>query len=129
MQIEYLIILLQLIVIGLLIFRREKNDEKAILQEELSKMSKELSQALGESRRESTDNLTSQFRLIFDNLRATSKDQNEALRSFGEIFRANVQDFNILQREKFGELNRRQEELMKSSKKRLKHGLDNLLKW
>jgi DNA recombination protein RmuC len=119
MQIEYLIILLQLIVIGLLIFRRKKNDEKAILQEELAKMSKELSQALGESRRESTDNLTSQFRLIFDNLRATSKDQNEALRSFGEIFRANVQDFNILQREKFGELNRRQEELMKVTELRL----------
>lgn len=119
MQIEYFIILLQLLVISLLLFRRGKNQEKIILQEELAKMSKELNQALAESRRESTDSLTSQFRLIFDNLRATSKDQNEALKSFGELFRTNVQDFNVLQREKFSELNRRQEELMKVTELRL----------
>jgi DNA recombination protein RmuC len=119
MQIEYWIIFSQLILIVFLIFFRGKNQEKVILREELGKMSKELNQALSESRRESTESLTSQFRLIFDNLRATSKDQNEALKSFGELFRSNVQDFNSLQREKFTELNRRQEELMKVTELRL----------
>jgi DNA recombination protein RmuC len=119
MQIEYWIIFSQLILIVFLIFFKGKNQEKVILREELGKMSKELNQALSESRRESTESLTSQFRLIFDNLRATSKDQNEALKSFGELFRSNVQDFNSLQREKFTELNRRQEELMKVTELRL----------
>src|SRR5690606_7751008 len=50
---------------------------------------------------------------------ANSKDQNEALKSFGELFRQNVQEFNTLQREKFSELNRRQEELMKTTELRL----------
>lgn len=122
MQIEYLIfsvLFLQLILISLFFLRKGKDQEKALLQEELARMSKDLNQALADSRRESNESLTSQFRLIFDNLRATSKDQNDALKSFGEVFRTNVQDFNMLQREKFTELNRRQEELMKVTELRL----------
>lgn len=119
MQNEYILIFTQFVVIILLFFRTRKGHDKKIQQEELTKMSKELNQAMAESRREFTDSLTSQFRLIFDNLRATSKDQNEALKTFGELFRTNVQDFNTLQREKFNELNRRQEELMKLTELRL----------
>lgn len=82
-------------------------------------MNVELDSALVRARKESNENLTNQFQLVFNFLRSSSKDQNEALKSFGEVFRNNVQDFNNLQREKFSELNRRQEELMKSTELRL----------
>ena len=122
MPIDYLIILVLILqVIILFVFFQRKNtyQEKAFLQAELSRMSKELEVALAQSRREASENLTNQFQLVFNSIRANSKDQNEALKSFGEVFRQNVQEFNTLQREKFTELNRRQEELMKTTEVRL----------
>lgn len=122
MPIEYLIILviiLQVIFLVLFFLRKNNDQEKAFLQTELARMSKELEIALAQSRREASENLTNQFQLVFNSIRANSKDQNEALKSFGEVFRQNVQEFNTLQREKFTELNRRQEELMKTTEVRL----------
>jgi DNA recombination protein RmuC len=115
----YLVIILQLGLILFLIFGRKNGNEKELLAHELARMTKELDSALAQARKESNENLTNQFQLVFNFLRASSKDQNEALKSFGEVFRQNVQDFNNLQREKFSELNRRQEELMKSTELRL----------
>jgi len=115
----YLVIGLQLVLLLFLIFRKKTGNEKELLAQELARMSKELDSALAQTRKESNENLTNQFQLVFNFLRASSKDQNEALKSFGEVFRQNVQDFNNLQREKFSELNRRQEELMKSTELRL----------
>lgn len=122
MPIEYLIILviiLQVIFLVLFFLRKNNEQEKAFLQTELARMSKELEVALAQSRREASENLTNQFQLVFNSIRANSKDQNEALKSFGEVFRQNVQEFNTLQREKFSELNRRQEDLMKTTELRL----------
>ncbi|MEP0714084.1 MAG: DNA recombination protein RmuC, partial [Algoriphagus sp.] len=122
MPTDYLLVLvvfLQVILLILFFLRKGKEQEKAFLQSELSRMSRELELALAQSRKEASENLTNQFQLVFNSIRANSKDQNEALKSFGEVFRQNVQDFNSLQREKFGELNRRQEELMKTTETRL----------
>ena len=122
MPIDYLTILvliLQVIILFVFFQRKNTDQEKAFLQTELSRMSKELEVALAQSRREASENLTNQFQLVFNSIRANSKDQNEALKSFGEVFRQNVQEFNTLQREKFTELNRRQEELMKTTEVRL----------
>ncbi|WP_425638413.1 DNA recombination protein RmuC [Algoriphagus yeomjeoni] len=122
MPIEYLIVLviiLQVIFIVLFFLRKNNEQEKTFLQAELARMSKELEIALAQSRREASENLTNQFQLVFNSIRANSKDQNEALKSFGEVFRQNVQEFNTLQREKFTELNRRQEDLMKTTELRL----------
>ncbi|PZX49645.1 DNA recombination protein RmuC [Algoriphagus chordae] len=122
MPIDYLIILvliLQVILLVLFFLRKNKDQEKHLLQAELARMSKELEVALAQSRREASENLTNQFQLVFNSIRANSKDQNEALKSFGEVFRQNVQEFNALQREKFSELNRRQEDLMKTTELRL----------
>ncbi|WP_339876764.1 DNA recombination protein RmuC [uncultured Algoriphagus sp.] len=114
-----LVLILQVIILFVFFLRKSTDQEKAFLQTELSKMSKELEVALAQSRREASENLTNQFQLVFNSIRANSKDQNEALKSFGEVFRQNVQEFNTLQREKFTELNRRQEELMKTTEVRL----------
>ncbi|WP_296703117.1 DNA recombination protein RmuC [Algoriphagus sp.] len=114
-----LVLVFQAIVIVLIFLNRKGKAEKEILQSELNKMSKEIALSLAESRKEANQNLTSQFRLVFDNQRESSRDQNEALKSFGELFRRNVQDFNTLQKEKFDELNKRQEDLMKVTESRL----------
>jgi DNA recombination protein RmuC len=122
MQIEqllFLVILLQILVVVLVLFTRSKTSQKESLQQEILQLNKALDLALAQARKESNENLTNQFQLVFNSLRANSKDQNEALKSFGEIFRQNVQDFNNLQREKFSDLNRRQDELLKSTELRL----------
>ena len=122
MQIEqllFLVILLQILVVVLVLFTRSKTSQKENLQQEILQLSNALDLALGQARKESNENLTNQFQLVFNSLRANSKDQNEALKSFGEIFRQNVQDFNNLQREKFSDLHRRQDELLKSTELRL----------
>jgi DNA recombination protein RmuC len=115
----YVILVLQLGLILFLIFGRKNDSQNKLLDEKLTRMNVELDSALARARKESNENLTNQFQLVFNFLRSSSKDQNEALKSFGEVFRNNVQDFNNLQREKFSELNRRQEELMKSTELRL----------
>jgi DNA recombination protein RmuC len=122
MPIEYLIFLvlgLQILVLALIFFRRKDEQQKLFLQSELARMSRELAQALGEARKETNENLTQQFRLIFENQRAGSKDQGEALKAFAEVVRNTMQDLNNLQREKFGELTRRQDELVKNTEMRL----------
>src|SRR5690606_4814478 len=122
MPIDVLLMLVlgfQLLILGLIFFRGKENQGKEFLQTESARMSRELAQALGEARRESSDNLSQQFRLIFENQRAGSKDQNEALKAFGEVVRNTMQDLNNLQREKFGELGRRQDEMVRNTEIRL----------
>ena len=122
MPTDYILIaiaFLQVILLVLFFMKKGNDQEKAFLQLELARMSKELESALSQSRKEANENLTNQFQLVFNSIRANSKDQNEALKTFGEVFRQNVQDFNTLQREKFSELNRRQEDLMKTTELRL----------
>lgn len=114
-----LVLGIQLLILGLIFFRRKNDQEKLFLQTELSRMSRELAQALGEARKESNENLNQQFRLIFDNQRAASRDQSEALKSFGEVVRGTMQDLNTLQREKFGQLTLKQDELVKNTEMRL----------
>jgi hypothetical protein len=79
----------------LVLFTRSKSSQKENLQQEILQLSNALDLALGQARKESNENLTNQFQLVFNSLRSNSKDQNEALKSFGEIFRQNVQDFNF----------------------------------
>ena len=109
----------QLLIVGLIFFRRKNEDEKLFLQSELTRMSKELSQALGEARKETNENLNQQFRLIFENQRAGARDQSESLKGFGEVVRGTMQDLNTLQREKFGQLSLKQDELVKNTEMRL----------
>jgi len=60
-----------------------------------------------------------QFKTVFETLRATSRDQTETLKDFGQLFRENVREFNEIQREKFGELSLRQERMLQSTEERL----------
>ena len=118
-QVLFLVIVLQIVLLVLVLVTRNRASQKDTVQAELTRMSKDLELALSQARKESNENLTTQFQLVFNSVRANAKDQNEALKSFGELFRQNVQDFNNLQREKFSELHRRQDELLKSTELRL----------
>ncbi|UZD23761.1 DNA recombination protein RmuC [Algoriphagus halophytocola] len=122
MSIEFILLLvvfLQLVLLILFFIKSNQGKDQAQLQEEMDKLSRELERALAQSRKESNENMIHQFQLVFNSLRASSKDQNEALKSFGELFRDNVKEFNALQKEKFEDLNRRQEDLMKTTELRL----------
>ena len=60
-----------------------------------------------------------QFQLVFTQQRESAKDQQEALKTFGETVRQSMQDLSNLQREKLSELSRRQDELVKNTETRL----------
>jgi DNA recombination protein RmuC len=114
-----LIILGVQLIILVLVFIRGRDNEKQFLQAELTRMTGEIAKALGDARRESNENLSQQIRLVFENQRAGAKDQNEALKAFGEVVRTTMQDLNSLQREKFSELGRRQDEMVRNTEVRL----------
>jgi DNA recombination protein RmuC len=114
-----LIILGVQLIILVLVFIRGRENEKQFIQAELTRMTGEITKALGDARRESNENLSQQIRLIFENQRAGAKDQNEALKAFAEVVRTTMQDLNSLQREKFSELGRRQDEMVRNTEVRL----------
>ncbi|MFC5190549.1 DNA recombination protein RmuC [Algoriphagus aquatilis] len=122
MQIEFLIYLLlasQVALILIFLSGRNKSKENQLLRDELQRINRDLNLALTEARKESSENLIRQFQLVFENQRSGSKDQNEALRQFGDTFRQSMQDLSNMQREKLSELSRRQEELVKNTEERL----------
>ncbi len=122
MQIEILIYILlasQAALFFLFLSGKSKSKQNQILQEELQRINRDLNQALTEGRKESSENLFRQFQLVFENQRVGSKDQNEALRQFGDNVRQAMQDLSNMQREKLSELSRRQEELVKNTEERL----------
>lgn len=122
MSIDIILYLILTIQVALLLFmlvaRNSRSQEKA-LADQVNVLRGELSEALSRSRKEATENLTAQFGLVFESLRTNSKDQNEALKEFGDTFQRNIKEFNTLQKEKFNELNARQAELMKTTELRL----------
>lgn len=122
MQIEFLIYLLlasQVALILIFLSGRNKSKENQLLRDELQRINRDLNLALTEARKESSENLIRQFQLVFENQRSGSKDQNEALRQFGDTVRQSMQDLSNMQREKLSELSRRQEELVKNTEERL----------
>jgi len=99
------------------------NSRKSALEEAVKKdfdqIRMDFGRQMAENRQEISQNINQQFKMVFDTLRETSKDQNEALRDFGRLFRENVREFNELQREKFSDLEKRQEKMLLSTEERL----------
>lgn len=115
----YLVLLLQVLLLFFLFFKKGGENQKQVLSEEFSKITKELTFSLQENRKEVSERLTQQFQLVFESQRAGAKDQSEALRLFGDTVRQSMRDLQEMQREKFSELNRRQEELVRNTEVRL----------
>ncbi|OYX22489.1 MAG: recombinase RmuC [Algoriphagus sp. 32-45-6] len=121
MQMEsllYLLIFTQLVTLVFLIWSRF-GIKKTSSEEQTAPIIQALHQLLSEGRKESADHLMRQFQLVFSQQRETAKDQQEALKTFGETVRQSMQDLSNLQREKLSELSRRQDELVKNTESRL----------
>lgn len=70
-------------------------------------------------RESSSKGLTSQFSLVFEGLDRAAKNQNDALKDFGDLFQKNITEFNGLQKERFSDLTNSQKELLSSTELRL----------
>ncbi|HLW20974.1 MAG TPA: DNA recombination protein RmuC, partial [Cyclobacteriaceae bacterium] len=82
-------------------------------------MKEDFNRQMASNRVEINQAVNGQFKTVFETLRATSRDQTDTLKDFGQLFRENVREFNELQREKFGELILRQERMLQSTEERL----------
>ena len=121
MQIEwliYLVLFIQLVSL-IFIFTKKENRSEIKIQEEFGKLNRDLFQLLSEGRKESSEHLTRQFQFVFDQQRGSAKDQQEALRIFGETIRQAMADLTAIQRERLSELSRKQDELVKNTEARL----------
>lgn len=111
---------LQFVLIIFLIFMfQSQKSEKNEVHGALNQFKQEFAQQMAANRTEIQDGLLRQFGLVFDSLRANSKEQSEVLKDFGRIFRENVKEFNELQREKFQDLIFKQERMLASTEERL----------
>jgi DNA recombination protein RmuC len=123
MSIETILISLSILQIILLIFLvikfQSQKSDKDSNQLALNQLKQEFAQQMATNRVEIQDGLMKQFGLVFESLRANSKEQSEVLKDFGKIFRENVKEFNELQREKFQDLIFRQERMLASTEERL----------
>jgi len=110
-----LVLLFQLLIFIFLIWSRYSGSKNDVFRQ----LKEEVNQSLLEGRKENRQDLLAQFRLVFDSLRSTSRDQQESIKNFAEVFRQNIKDLNALQKEKLESIHQRQEELQKSTELKL----------
>ncbi|UJP64211.1 DNA recombination protein RmuC [Mongoliitalea daihaiensis] len=114
-----LLLMLILLNAGLYFLLLRKNADKRDLESRLQELSSSLAQQAQANRTEIQGSIVQQFSLVFDQLRAQSKEQQQSIAEFGILFRENVKEFNELQREKFQELILKQEKLLSSTEQQL----------
>ena len=123
MSLEYLNLILIFILLlmngGLFFLLWRKNTDQQALDERMRDLNQSLTQQVQSNRTEIQQGILQQFSLVFEQLRAQSKEQQQAIAEFGKLFRENVRDFNELQREKFQELILKQEKLLSSTEQQL----------
>ncbi|MCH7400450.1 DNA recombination protein RmuC [Belliella kenyensis] len=112
-----LICAIQLVLLFVLIYRSFslKSDDKDVIQS----LRRELDDQMQANRKEISQGLVQQFSLVFDTLRATSKEQREALGAFELSFKSSVGEFNALQKEKFQDLIQKQERMLSITDEKL----------
>lgn len=110
-----LVLLFQLLIFIFLIWSRYSGSTNDAFRQ----LKEEVNQSLLEGRKENRQDLLAQFRLVFDSLRSTSRDQQESIKNFAEVFRQNIKDLNAVQKEKLDSIHQRQEELQKSTELKL----------
>ena len=85
------LLFLQFLLIIYLVFQSRRKDNSAGEREkELLALKSEIGQQMQANRTEIQSGLLQQFGLLFDSLRANSKEQSEVLKDFGKLFRENV---------------------------------------
>lgn len=110
---------LNLLLLGMLWIKVSSLARDSTNEKQAEMLKEDFNRQMAANRMEINQMVSSQFKTVFDTLRATSKDQNDSLKDFGLLFRENVREFNELQREKFSELVLRQERMLQSTEERL----------
>lgn len=132
-----LIAVLNLVINFILLSKRRKQKDNAfvheislLLRDELKTNRTELSESLRESRRELAEGLErmslslgEKLGQINDSSQKAARENREelakSLHQFQETFTNNVRDFNELQKQKFDDMARRQDELVKATEQKL----------
>ncbi|MGB1019562.1 MAG: DNA recombination protein RmuC [Flavobacteriaceae bacterium] len=117
------LILVNLLGLAFLIFRKpqQKDDDKMNihLQQAFSNQREEMSKNFKENRIEITQSIHRLTETIIKNAKDDRLELRQTLKDFQEVFSKNVNAFNELQKEKFGDMKRQQEEMIKTTELRL----------
>ena len=117
------LILINLLGLAFLIFRKpqQKDDDKMNihLQQAFSNQREEMSKNFKENRIEITQSIHRLTETIIKNAKDDRLELRQTLKDFQEVFSKNVNAFNELQKEKFGDMKRQQEEMIKTTELRL----------
>lgn len=117
------LILVNLLGLVFLIFRKpqQKDDDKMNihLQQAFSNQREEMSKNFKENRIEITQSIHRLTETIIKNAKDDRLELRQTLKDFQEVFSKNVNAFNELQKEKFGDMKRQQEEMIKTTELRL----------
>lgn len=123
---EYLLIAIGLLNLAGLLFiilKKTPQDEgeklNNLLQNAFSLQREEISKNFKENRIELTQSINRLTETISKNAKEDRLELRQTLRDFQEVFSKNVNTFNDLQKEKFGEMKRQQEEMIKTTEVRL----------
>lgn len=114
-----LLVVLVLLNGGLFFLLLKKKDGNQALESRLQELSSILTQQAQANRTEIQGSIIQQFSLVFEQLRAQSREQQQSIAEFGRLFKENVQEFNTLQKDKFQELLDKQEQLLRRTEQQL----------
>ena len=106
----------------LILKKSEKSNEEKLssqMQQAFSNQREEVSKNFKENRIELTQSIHRLTETIIKNAKEDRLELRQTLRDFQEIFTKNVNTFNELQKEKFAEMKRQQEEMIKTTEIRL----------
>ena len=102
----------------LILKKSEKSNEEKLssqMQQAFSNQREEVSKNFKENRIELTQSIHRLTETIIKNAKEDRLELRQTLRDFQEIFTKNVNTFNELQKEKFAEMKRQQEEMIKTT--------------
>lgn len=110
--------------------QEQKDIIENLIRRELSENRSEFSVAFKDNRQELSDKLEkltekmeNKLQTINDgtikNAKENRSELKDSLNEFGELFQKNVSDFNLLQKEKFEEMAKKQDELVQSTEQKL----------
>lgn len=115
--------LINLLGLAYLVFKKpqQKADEKMNihLQQAFSNQREEVSKNFKENRIEITQSIHRLTETLIKNAKEDRLELRQTLKDFQEVFSKNVNAFNELQKEKFGDMKRQQEEMIKTTELRL----------
>lgn len=115
------IILVGLAIILLIVLRPKHNDDLRILSEKIIELQSGISNIEKTLREDFRHNREENSKIALENRTELMQTLTNTFRGFQETFDTNVKAFNDLQREKFGQMETRQDNLVKATEQKLEN--------